>query len=304
MLQQTQVATVLPYYRRFIRRFCSLDKLAHAPLHDVLCLWQGLGYYARARNLHAAAKVILRDFSGRIPSDVASLLRLPGVGRYTAGAIASLAFDKRAPILDGNVARVLCRLDCIRRSPAEATTRARLWRRAQEILPDQRVGDFNSALMELGATVCTPRVPQCGRCPVQPHCRAFAAGEQNSVPRVAASRPTPLVRRWTLCIHRRQRGAREWLIEQRPSTGRWGSLWQFITRATNGPPHADRITTVRHALTHRRYEFHVQCLAAAETDLQTILDPARATAWARLEDLPRYPLPRPHQRIAALLADR
>src|SRR6266511_1314155 len=147
MLQQTQVAAVVPYFHRFLQRFPTLRALAAADEQDVLRLWQGLGYYSRARHLRAAAERIVAEQNGQIPRDVGELRELPGIGRYTAGAIASIAFDQRAPILDGNVARVLCRLDCIETDPRETQTQKTLWRRAEEMLPKRRCGDFNSAMM-------------------------------------------------------------------------------------------------------------------------------------------------------------
>src|SRR5688572_3923564 len=164
MLQQTQVATVIPYYHRFLARFPTVSDLANAPEQDVLRGWQGLGYYSRARNLQAAARAIVNEHGGELPRTIEDLLALPGVGRYTAGAVASIAFDVKAPIVDGNVARVLCRVDRIETDPRDRTTQQLLWRRAEEVLPKKRVGDFNSALMELGATVCTPKSPQCLIC--------------------------------------------------------------------------------------------------------------------------------------------
>ncbi len=158
MLQQTQVATVIPYFNRFMASYPTLRDLAKANEQEILRLWQGLGYYSRARNLWGTAKILVEEKNGNIPATVDELLKLPGIGRYTAGAIASLAFEKRAPILDGNVARVLSRLDGSTGCTSGAS-RESLWRRAEELLPKKRVGDFNSALMELGATICTPRAP-------------------------------------------------------------------------------------------------------------------------------------------------
>src|SRR3954471_23332049 len=172
MLQQTQVATVIPYFNRFVARFPTFADLAAADEQEVLRLWQGLGYYSRARNLRAAARRVVEEFGGRLPRDVEQLRSLPGIGRYTAGAIASIAFGRRAPILDGNVVRVLCRTDRVTADPREKGTQTVLWARAEAILPKSRLGDFNSALMELGALVCTPRAPQCLICPVREHCRA------------------------------------------------------------------------------------------------------------------------------------
>jgi A/G-specific adenine glycosylase len=306
MLQQTQVATVIPYFQRFVARYPTLADLARADLQDVLRLWQGLGYYSRARNLHACAQRVLADHAGVVPADVESLLKLPGVGRYTAGAIASLAHDSRAPILDGNVMRVLCRIDQIESDPRERQMQARLWRRAEEILPGRRAGDFNSALMELGATVCTPRNPQCLLCPVRRHCRAASAGLQDRIPLPRKSKPTPLHRRYVLCV----RHGQEYLIEQRPPTGRWAGLWQFKTLESNGHPFSAaqlkarlgfaisapvKLGIVRHGLTHRRYEF-----AAYAAELRGV--PRADQVWVTLERLDAYPLSKPQLSIARLLA--
>jgi A/G-specific adenine glycosylase len=307
MLQQTQVATVVPYFQRFIERFPALSDLAGADLQDVLRLWQGLGYYSRARNLHACAGRVVAEHGGRVPGTVEELLKLPGVGRYTAGAIASLAYGTRAPILDGNVMRVLCRIDQIESDPRSRETQAVLWWRAEEILPDRRVGDFNSALMELGATVCTPKNPQCLLCPVRSHCEAAAAGVQDRIPLPKKAKPTPLNRRYVLCVGQ----AGRYLIEQRPARGRWAGMWQFKTTEANGrAPSAGRLKAwlgfavskpvrlgvVRHALTHRRYEFEAYRAEAPG-------EPAAAgRVWVTLGELDAYPLSKPQLSIAKLLA--
>jgi A/G-specific adenine glycosylase len=311
MLQQTQVATVIPYFQRFMARFPTSAILADASEQEVLRLWQGLGYYSRARNLQSAARMIQSEFAGKIPSSLDQLQTLPGIGRYTAGAIASIGFNRRAPIVDGNVARVLCRLERIQADPKAPKTVARIWKRAEEILPANRSGDFNSALMELGATVCTPRNPICLLCPVEKFCKAEAASLQESIPTIKRSKPTPLERRWTICMHHQNR----WLIEQRPKTGRWAQMWQFVTLEA-GPknPTAQTIQRhvglevrkpkligqLKHALTHRRYEFAV-FVAQAEND--GLPDCARPRRWARLEELANYPLPRPHLKIAEMLLE-
>jgi A/G-specific adenine glycosylase len=306
MLQQTQVATVSGYFRRFMEIFPNLAALAATSEHDVLRLWQGLGYYSRARNLHATARRIVDDFDGQIPSSVAELTALPGIGRYTAGAIASIAFDRRAPILDGNVARVLCRLEKIQTDPREPKTVKRLWTLAEKILPKHRCGQFNSALMELGATVCTPRQPQCPICPVRSFCRAAAAGLQDTIPLPRKSRPTPMFARWTVCIHRKNR----WLLERRPLSGRWAGLWQFPTiEADHGAPAADaigrriglpirdlrKIGQIRHALTHRRYVFEAFVATASTAPRFS------NRKWIRLEELDGFPLSRPQLKIAEML---
>jgi A/G-specific adenine glycosylase len=308
MLQQTQVATVIPYFRRFIGRFPTLAHLASADPQEVLRLWQGLGYYSRARNLQAAAKAVVQQYGGDLPRERDALLKLPGVGRYTAGAIASIAFDRRAAILDGNVTRVLCRVDRIEGDPRERQTQDLLWRRAEEILPRKRVGAFNTALMELGATVCIPRSPQCLICPVRQHCEAYAAGVQEKIPAPRKATPTPLLRRATFCIRRGDR----WLIEQRPAKGRWAGMWQFVTLPADAPagPAALHellpvrttdprpLGTVRHGLTHRRYQFEVFTCEALAGDAGGDATPR---TWSTLDGLSEYPLPRPHLKVAELL---
>lgn len=309
MLQQTQVATVIPYFQRFIARFPTAAQLASASGQDVLKLWQGLGYYSRARNLQAAAQRIVDEFGGEVPSTVDELLSLSGVGRYTAGAVASIAFAVRAPILDGNVARVICRLDCIADDPRAPATRERLWSRAEELVPKSRPGDFNAALMELGALICTPRSPRCLLCPVRAHCQALAAGMQEQVPMRRKTRPTPLHRRWVFCI----RHGTQYLLEQRPSRGRWAGMWQFITvEAGRTQPSSDliekqcllrtdtprRIGKVTHSLTHRRYEFDVFSCAATRAATQPV-SPTRK--WLTLKQIDALPLSRPQLKLLALL---
>lgn len=311
MLQQTQVATVVPYFRRFVERFPTLAQLAAADEQEVLRAWQGLGYYSRARNLHAAAKTVLAEYGGQLPRERDELLKLPGIGRYTAGAIASIAFGGRAPILDGNVVRALCRIDRITGDPRGRDTQATLWRRAEEILPRKRIGSFNTALMELGATICVPRAPQCLICPVRQSCEAFAAGVQDKIPPPRKARPTPLLRRATVCIRRGDL----WLIEQRPPKGRWAGMWQFLTLALEDPVGPEDVlkllpvqsTTPRpigvvsHALTHRRYRFDVLVCDAPGVDEPA--SDATPRAWATIEGLSGYPLPRPQLKVIELLRE-
>lgn len=303
MLQQTQVATVVPYYKRFLKAFPTVQSLASSDEQHVLRLWQGLGYYSRARNLRKCAIAIMRSHYGSIPNSVDDLIRLPGIGRYTAGAVASIAFNRRAPILDGNVSRVLCRLHVVRADPTDPRIRQQLWRHAADLLPERsrRFGDINSALMELGATVCTPRNPQCATCPVRGQCRAALAGVQESVPKRRKSRKVPLELRTTWCLCKGNR----WLIEQRPPTGRWAGMWQFPTIKINGEhlaqtSEAKLLTTVQHQLTHRRYRFAVYLVSDP-----SVLPPGdgRKRLWVRLSDLSRYPLSKPQLQIARLLAN-
>jgi A/G-specific adenine glycosylase len=297
MLQQTQVATVIPYFHRFIATFPTVESLARADAQLVLRLWQGLGYYSRARNLHQAAQQIVTNHHSTIPSTITDLKSLPGIGRYTAGAISSIAFGRREPILDGNVARVLCRLNCIREGPRQKSTQEILWTLAEQILPKKNLSDFNSALMELGALICTPRSPKCLICPVRHHCKAFAKGLQELIPPPKKTQPTPILHRQTFCI----RHNNHYLIEQRPPTGRWAHMWQFITRESNNPidlktSPPKKIGQIRHTLTHRRYVFDV-FVCQAPTSKRS--NPQQK--WTTLEKITDYPLPRPHQKIAQLL---
>ncbi|MEE9212020.1 MAG: A/G-specific adenine glycosylase, partial [Phycisphaeraceae bacterium] len=232
MLQQTQVATVMDYYKRFIATWPTVGKLAAAGEQQVLRRWQGLGYYRRALHLHAAAKKIATDYGGRVPDTVEQLLALPGVGRYTAGAIASIAFDRPEPILDGNVARVLARWFAITDPLGAPPTRARLWSLAEMMVPRRGAGDFNQALMDLGATVCVPRNPQCDRCPVARHCAARRKGMVDELPVVRARRAPRQVTHHVVAVRRGSHPrSRKWryLFEQRPSDGLWSRMWQMPT---------------------------------------------------------------------------
>ena len=185
MLQQTQVATAIPYYERFLRRFPHVRALARAPMERVLKSWEGLGYYSRARNLRRAAQIVLAEHGGRLPEEPEALRKLPGIGRYTAGAISSIAFDRDEPVLDGNVIRVLCRVFLIRANPKSARTQKRLWKLAEELLPAGHASFFNQALMDLGATICMPSHPHCDRCPLRQapiRCRGKACLAPTSMP--------------------------------------------------------------------------------------------------------------------------
>lgn len=224
MLQQTQVETVIGYYERFLARFPTVQALAAAPLDDVLKLWEGLGYYSRARNLHRCAQQVVMERGGLFPSDAESLQTLPGIGRYTAGAIASIAFGQRAAVLDGNVIRVFARLTDLTDDVRQPATLTHLWALADSWIPPARVGDYNQALMELGRTVCKPRAPLCGACPIQAHCLAYARGTQAERP-VKAARPATPHYDVAAGIIRRDDG--RILIAQRPPEGLLGGLWEF-----------------------------------------------------------------------------
>ena len=224
MLQQTQVAVVIPYFERFTARFPEVEALASAELDEVLGLWSGLGYYARGRNLHAAARVVVAERGGRIPDTFEELVTLPGIGRSTAGAILALALGRRHPILDGNVKRVLARYHAVSGWTGEAPIRDRLWALADRHTPHERVGDYTQAIMDLGATVCTRTKPACLLCPVASGCRAHATGEPTAFPAPRPRRAYPT--REKLLMVLRDRSGRV-LVERRPPTGIWGGLWSF-----------------------------------------------------------------------------
>ena len=235
MLQQTQVETVKPYFICFMKRFPTVQALARAPIAAVLKLWEGLGYYSRARNMHAAAKRIASDLGGKLPRTVPELLALPGIGRYTAGAIASIAFGQDEPVLDGNVTRVLCRVFRIRENPKEAPTQERLWSLARRVIPAGKAGLMNQAMMDLGATVCVPRNPRCPICPVGARnekpgflkkpgfCLARRHNEQNDIPLRVKRKPVP---HYDIAAGIVWKGGRI-LIDQRRPEGLLGGLWEF-----------------------------------------------------------------------------
>ncbi len=223
MLQQTRVESVIPYYERWMKRFPTIDTLARASQQEVLSEWEGLGYYSRARNLHRAAQIVSSEYEGQLPQDVNQLLLLPGIGRYTAGAIASIAFGKDEPVLDGNVRRVLARVFDVR-EPARSTIGEKcLWQLAEEILPPGKAGDYNQALMELGALICTPRQPRCEACPLGSICLAYSSGVQEERPVKQSKPPLPHHVVSSAIIQKNQRV----LIAQRPPDGLLGGMWEF-----------------------------------------------------------------------------
>lgn len=224
MLQQTQVATVIPYFQRFTQRFPDIQSLADVALDDVLHLWTGLGYYARARNLHKTAQIIIHDFAGEFPNNIEQLSGLPGIGRSTAGAICALAFHQKAAILDGNVKRVLSRFAAVEGWPGQAATHKTLWHLAEKFTPDQRIADYTQATMDLGATLCTRRSPQCPGCPLRGHCVAFREGNPEKYPGRRPAKALP-VKRIRFLIIRNEMG--DVLLRQNPPKGIWGSLWAF-----------------------------------------------------------------------------
>jgi len=223
MLQQTQVATVIPYFQRFIENFPRLESLAAAKLDDVLHYWSGLGYYARARNLHKTANLLIDEHQGLFPETVEGLSALPGIGRSTAGAIASLALGQPAPILDGNVKRVLSRCFAIQGWSGHSAVLKKLWLLSETLSPKYRAGDYNQAMMDLGATVCTRAKPMCIECPLNKHCLALQEGSVSTLPTPKKRAVLPVKRCYWL-VSKKQN---EVLLQQRPAVGLWGSLWAF-----------------------------------------------------------------------------
>lgn len=221
MLQQTQVTTVIPYFERFMQEFTTVEQLASASQDDVLALWTGLGYYARGRNLHRAAQLIAER--GEFPSTLENLMELPGVGRSTAGAILSLGFGLSAPILDGNVKRVLCRYQCIDGWPGSTVVQRRLWNLSTALTPQRKTGQFNQAMMDLGATLCTRTRPDCNRCPLREDCRAHKTGSPTDWPHEKPKKSKP-VRESMMLLAVSDHGV---LLTRRPPTGIWGGLWSF-----------------------------------------------------------------------------
>ena len=223
MLQQTQVETVIPYFRRFLSRFPTLKQLSRAEPGEVLALWSGLGYYSRARNLHACARAIQSEHAGRAPQDPVVLLGLPGIGRYTAGAIASIAYGRPVPLVDGNVNRVLARLFGVRGSLQTPAAQKRIWGLATRLVPERSAGDFNQALMDLGALLCTPKNPDCAACPLRDGCWAKIHGRQEQIP--PPRRPVPKKPIRYLCVRIERRG--KLLLARRPFSGLLGGLWEL-----------------------------------------------------------------------------
>jgi A/G-specific adenine glycosylase len=317
MLQQTQVATVIPYYERFLSRFPTVKALAAAPLDDVLKLWEGLGYYSRARNLHRAAQMIVDELGGEFPATVDDLLRLPGVGRYTAGAVASLAFNVDAPVVDGNITRVLVRLFNIADDVTRSTTRRRLWKLAEDILPAGQAGSWNEALMELGRRVCIPRGPRCDVCPLADHCEAYRAGVQDALPLKSPGKRIPHYDVTAAVITGKDGRL---LIAQRPPDGMLGGLWEFpggkrqpgeslaecLRREIREELGIDiavgpQVTSIRHAYTHFRMTLYAFACEHVGGDPQAI--ECAAWAWVTPDELARYAFPATDQKIIAVLRE-
>lgn len=313
MLQQTTVAAVVPYFERFLTHFPQLANLAAAEERDVLRLWEGLGYYRRARDLHRAARIVATEYSGVLPTDATQLRQLPGFGRYTANAVLSQAYDQRLPILEANSTRVLCRLLGVRDDPKSGATQQLLWRAAEELLPRRNIGQFNQSLMELGALVCTPTNPTCSHCPLRARCEARRLGAQAEIPR-AVARPKALVVDEVAVVLWDEGRV---LLAQRPPRGRWANMWEF--------PHMERnfmegdlaagerllsalglrgrlrreLTTVRHSVT--RFRITLVCLEAERSGGRFNSGLYANAVWLAPAALADYPLSVPQRKLAAVV---
>lgn len=308
MLQQTQVATVIPYYERFMAQFPDVFSLANAEEDSVLYLWTGLGYYNRARNLHKTAKIIAKDYLGIFPCDLDILQSLPGIGRSTAGAIMAIAFEKKAAILDGNVKRVLTRLYGITEWPGEKATHAYLWTLAEELTPDQRVADYTQAMMDIGATLCKRGQPNCLECPLQENCLAFKQGLTQSIPGSKPKKTSPL--RITTFLLLKQ--GNQILLQKRPKAGIWAGLWSLPEITGKASSQQVRefcqknlrctiqkttdIPSFIHVFSHFRLEVNPVLIEIQKTKLKLL--EANQEIWYNLEQPARVGLPAP---IKALL---
>ena len=224
MLQQTTVAAVVPYFERFVSRFPDVNSLAAAPVDDVLKLWEGLGYYSRARNLHKAAQILVADYAGQFPTDVGELQLLPGIGRYTAGAIASFAFDQPAAIVEANTERLYARLLALQEDVRSTASQKLLWQFAEDLVPTKRPGDFNQALMDIGAKICRPQDPCCDQCPLINSCGAFQSGLQQQVPVRKARTAITAVNELGVILYSDER----FLLRRRSQAERWAGMWDFV----------------------------------------------------------------------------
>lgn len=305
MLQQTQVATVIPYYMRFMARFPQIDALAAAPLDEVLHLWTGLGYYARARNLQAAAKV-LAQHGGIFPDRLEEVMALPGIGRSTAGAILALSRGQRHPILDGNAKRVLARVFGIEGDPGSKSVLAALWAQADACTPAQQVAAYTQAIMDLGATVCTRAKPACTACPLNAHCVAALEGRQRELPGRKLKRSRPWREATLLIAQTDSNGSAAVLLERRPSAGLWGGLWsppqfanesealEWCLREFGEGNESEVLSPIDHAFTH--FDLRLKPLRVRGRKLAGVRD-AEDRLWYRLDAPPRVGLPQPIRQL-------
>ncbi len=305
MLQQTQVATVIPYYQTFLKIFPTAHHLAKADLSKVLKIWEGLGYYSRARNLHRASQVVRNRFHGIIPDNLKDLLSLPGIGRSTAGAILSFAFQKEAPILDGNAKRVISRLFAVSYNPAKGKTEDRLWKISESLIPKGFSNPFNQALMDLGSMLCTPREPRCSVCPLCHLCRGKASGEPERFPTKTIRKKIPHIEAISAVILKNGKV----LLQQRPPKGLLGGLWEFPNWRIE---EKQRLKLKLRSYIQKDMEMNVEVKESIGPFRQTFshfkltlhvyhcqaIDGEGRGKWVFPKGLPLFPMSRIHRRIA------
>jgi len=317
MLQQTRVETVLPYYHQWMTRFPDIKTLSEASQQEVLSVWEGLGYYSRARNLHRAAKLLMTEYNGTLPEDVPSLQKLPGVGKYTARAIASIAFNIDVPTLDGNIRRVLSRIFNVDLPAGSKESEKRLWELAAEYLPIGGASAYNQALMDLGAMICTPRTPACDLCPVKDFCRARELGVQEERPLRKAKTPLPHYTVTAAVIIQNQKV----LITQRKAKGILGGMWEFPGgKVEAGETLAECLQreikeeldaqiqvetsfgVYKHAYTHFRFTLHAfRCRLLPPTNPKPLQ--VQSLQWINPEQLPVFPMGKVDRQIANRLLE-
>ncbi|MFP4298310.1 MAG: A/G-specific adenine glycosylase [Spirulinaceae cyanobacterium] len=316
MLQQTQVKTVIPYYQRWLAQFPTVADLAQANQQQVLKAWEGLGYYARGRNLHKAAQKVVKDFNKQIPDDLEAILTLPGIGRTTAGGILSAAFNQPVSILDGNVKRVLARIVALSTPPNKALTQ--LWQISDTLIDPEHPRDFNQAIMDLGATLCTPKNPSCLLCPWRNFCQAYQQNLQTQIPMKEASNPIPH-KKIGVAVIRDEKG--KILIDRRLEEGLLGGLWEFpggkiepgetiqdcIKREIKeeiGIDIAveDHLITINHAYTHFKITLNVYYCRHLAGEPQTI--ECQEIRWVTLDEIDQFPFPKANTRIIEALREK
>jgi len=316
MLQQTQVATVLPYYQQWMDSYPTIRALAQANLDQVLKSWEGLGYYSRARNLHRGAQFIMERHAGSLPAALNELMSVPGIGPYTAAAIASIAFSQVVPLVDGNVLRVFTRLERISDDITRTETRKNISSRLEQLVPEQDPGGFNQALMDLGRVICTPRNPNCGSCPIANVCKSWLAGDPEQFPVKPKKEPTP---HYQVVIGLIQRGNKI-LIQKRPAKGLLGGLWEFpggkIEPGESGEAAllreiqeetglkillGDKIGTIKHAYTHFKITLTAWYCHWEAGEAETIA--ASENRWITRAEIKKYAFPRANLKILDLLSE-
>ncbi len=308
MLQQTQVKTVIPYYQKWIAVFPTLTSLASAPLSKVLKFWAGLGYYRRARMLHQGAQKVVKEFKGKVPHSLEALRKIPGVGPYTAGAIASIAYGQKVPVLDGNIIRIFTRIFAINQSIDNPKTIQKLWALSASLLPKERIGDFNQALMELGATVCFPKNPQCLNCPIVSVCAAHQKLRELDYPVRLKKKGPEKIQNFTCVFWDKKNRV---LIQRQLEQEQWGGLWVFPFWRTEKEMRESfggsfqklkLLSVISHAFTKYKIRLYVY---TSQKPIKNIPRDSRNTRrWLAVENLARLAFPSPHQKIAAFLREK